>query len=282
MSRQTKFNLKFPKGGLCIKVHLQKSYEEKTGFKQTYVDPEGENRQVRTVKVLAKDDNIPRQLDELEMLIPWAEVGTSFPYRDEDGRERLLPIDDRVKGKLFIKSDVMAIVGFLDFRLISPRMYDGNHYFLKIQADSKTKSTCKTDRQGYSLLHYIVSTCGKVIVVKFVSGDREKFAVIYNEGECMMMSTIIHATYNREAPEIELEPILEGEKYAEKLLKTFGLQSLADVDMEDQYEILIKSYIEEEKERLRGGGGTDKPKIRAKLKSPVSLADDFFAQVDSM
>ena len=281
MSRQTKFNLKFPKGGLCIKISLQKAYEEKTGFKQTYVDSKGENRQVRTVKALVKDDNVPKQLDELELVIPWSDVQTSFPYRDEDGRERLLPIDDTVKGKLFTKSDVMAIVGFLDFRTITPRMYDGNHYFLKIQADSKTKSTSKTDRQGYSLLHYILSACDKVIIVKFVSGDREKFAAIYSEEQCMMMSTIVHTTYNREAPEVALEPVLEGKKYAEKLIKTFGLKSLTEVSMDDQYELLIKGYIEDEQARMRGDIKTD-PKIRAKIKKHISLADDFFMQIDNM
>ena len=279
MSRQTKFTLKFPKGGLSLKVSLQKAYEAKTSFRQTFVDADGVNRTVRTIKVLVQEDNKPKSLEELDQIVPWGQVEKSYPYRDEDGRERLLPIDTKVTGKLYSKSDVMSIVGFLDASSVSPRMYDGNHYFLKIQADSKTKETHRVDRQAYTLIHYIISEYNKLILVKFVSGDREKFAIIYREGGGLMLSTVLHETYQREAPETEREKLTDAKKYAEKLIATFSIRGLDPAELQDNYELMLQNYIEEERERIRSGVRT---KARPKPKSPVTLEEDFFAQIESL
>ena len=102
MSRQTKFTLKFPKGGLTVKVTIAKSSEGKTTLRQTYIDAKGENRQVRTVKVLAKDDVKPSSVEDIEQVVPWNQVQSSFPYHDEDtDQEVLLPLDDRTKCQVF-------------------------------------------------------------------------------------------------------------------------------------------------------------------------------------
>jgi non-homologous end joining protein Ku len=283
MSRQTKFDLTFPQGGLSVKVGISKSSDAKTGLRQTYEDEAGDNRQVRTAKVLTIDDVKPQSLEDIEKVIPWNAVQSSFPYRDEeDGQERLLKLDDKAQCQLFKKSNRMNVVGILDQTAVTPNMYSGDHYFLTIQVDSKSKKAEKIDQQGYSLIFYILAECEKVVLVKFVSGDREKFGVIYRVGDGLMLSVLIHSNYQREAPEVERLPMpkVMAKAHSEKMLAMFALRRLDADTMMDKYEDSLKAYIEDLK--VIAKGGKIKAKTKFKSKSPVSYDLDFFSQLDSL
>lgn len=278
MSRQSKFTLKF-KGGLAIKINIAKSSDPKTSLRQTFPDESGENRSVRTVKVLAIDDVKPQSLEDIEKVIPWNAVQTSYPYRDEeDGHERLLHLDDKVRCKIFTKSEFMNFIGFLDNGEITPNMYAGDHYFLKIQVDTKSKKACKVDEQGYSLLYYILAEHDKAGMVKFISGDREKFGVIYRVGDGLMLSLLIHNNFQRAAPEVERIPLLKATALADKMLSNFSLRGFDPEMTNDRYEAMLKTYIDELTHIAAGG----KIKPRLKIKTPVSFEDDFFSQLESL
>lgn len=298
MSRQTNFDLKAPAGGLTVKIVLQKTTDECMSFTQTYPDEEtGQPRQVRTAKVLAINDVTPRSLEDVERVIPWNSVQKSHSYRDADGVPQLMCVEEALKGKVFTKSSVMAIVGILDASQIRPRMYDGSHYFLNVQSDSKTKSAAKIDRQGYGLYYYLCRNYEKVIFVKFISGEREKFAVIYADDECLMLSILIHETYQRAPPEVTMEPVASeasGNAAAEKLIKIFSLPELDPDMLQDSYELWIKQYLEEMRELQQeaaedtsgaasGSGSSGGARVLPKLRvQPVSLDDDFLAQIGKL
>ena len=279
MSRQTKFTVKFPKGGLTVKISIQKSSEAKTTLRQTFVDDSGVNRQVRTVKVLAKDDVKPTSVSDIEKVIPWNAVQSSFPYHDEDtDQEVLLPLDDRTRCQVFSKSEYMNGVGFVDQSQITPNMYAGDHYFVKVQVDSKTKKSAAGDVQGYSLLYFTLSQHSKMFMVKFISGDREKYGVLYPVGDGLMMSTIIHHNYQRSAPAVPKVALPKAKEHSRKMLTAFELPTFMPDITEDRYEEALLAYIEELKRIAKGG----KAKMRARPKKPVSYEEDFFSQLDAL
>jgi hypothetical protein len=279
MSRQTKFIMKFPKGGLTVKIAIGKSNEPKTTLRQTYVDDSGVNRQVRTVKVLAKDDVKPSSVADIEQVIPWNQVQSSFPYHDEDtDREMLLPLDDKTRCKVFSKSDYMNGVGFVRQCEITPNMYAGDHYFVKVQVDSKSKKSAAGDVQGYSLLYFTLCQHEKMFMVKFISGDREKYGVLYPVGDSLMMSTIIHHNYQRSAPTVPKVALPKAKEHSRKMLSAFELATFMPAMTEDRYEDALLGYIEELKRIAKGG----KAKMKARTKQPVSYDEDFFSQLDAL
>jgi non-homologous end joining protein Ku len=238
MSRQEKFELKFPSGGLTVHIRIKKATEAKESFCQTV-----EGRPVRTVRILAKDDVKANSVEDIEKVLPWFGGDSTYKYHDEDGLEQMLIIDKTIMDKLFMKSATMTIIGFIDQRAISPRMYDGYHYFMELQVDSKSKTTSINDRQAYSILHGVCVIENKCILVKYVSGDREKFATVYPDGDKLMMSNIIHQNYQREGSEIIREQIPDVAQYAKALLSKFALRELDKNILFDQYELKLKEYI---------------------------------------
>lgn len=274
--------MKFLNGQLPIKVRISKAFEEKTSFCLTYPDDAGETRSVRTVRVIAANDVSPKSVEDIEKVVPWTQAQRSYEYCNEEGVRCLLPVDEYLT-KMNTKSETMTILGIVDASSITPRMYDGNHYFLSVQVDSKSKKSGKADRQGYTLLHYICTEERKNVLVKFLSGEREKFAVIYADGEGLMMSLLLHSTYQRDAPEHELEVMSNPAPLAAKLIKAFGLRSVDPDMIEDTYESTLKGYLEELQELAQEEAKTDGPVPKGKpvlKKKIIADPDDFFAQVD--
>ena len=157
-------------------------------------------------------------------------------------------------------------------------MYAGNHYYLNTQVDSKSKKSATVDQQGYSLIFYIIAELKKVLLVKFVSGDREKFGIIYGIGESLMISTLIHNNYQRATPDNERLPLPKAKEHAEKMLSKFSIRRFDPSSTDDKYEDSIKKYIEDLKLVAKGG----KIKATFKHKSPVCYDQDFFSQLDSI
>lgn len=274
MSRQTKFTLKFPKG-LTIRIRINKSTEAQTGFKSTY-----KGRQIRMVKVLAKDDIKPKQVSDIEEIIPWNDTVPAYSYQDEEtGEAKLLYLDEKAKCAIFKKSEFMNGVGFIDVAEITPNMYAGDHYFIDVQKESKAKTAAESDVQGYSMLFYILKEHKKMFLTKFVSGDREKFAVIYAVGDGLMLSTIIHQNYQRPPPTVSRIPLPKAKDRAAKMLAAFSLRRFDPATTNDIYEETIEKYIEALKEVSKDG----KIKIKSKFKIPVATYnDDFFSQLDAL
>lgn len=264
---------------MSIGIQLQKSFEGKTGLKQTFVDSAGVNRQVRTIKALTVDDVKPSTLADVEEVISWSDVQSSYAYKDEDtGEAMLLHLDDKTVAKIFKKSEVMMSLGFVDRDEITPDMFAGDHYFVTIQVDSKTKTSNTSSNQGYSLLFFILKEHRKMFLVQFISGDREKFAVIYAVGDGLKMSTIIHSNYQREAPTVSRIPMPNAKSHAEKLIKACNITRFDPSVTNDMYEDSLLKYIDEKKKEVKGG----KLKVRAKARSPVSYEVDFFSQLDAL
>lgn len=272
MSRQEKFDLKFSEGGLTAHIRIKKATEAKESFSQTV-----EGRPVRTVRILAKEDVKANSVDDIERVLPWFGADSTYKYHDEDGQEQMLVIDKSIMDKLFMKSSTMNIIGFVDKNAISPRMYDGFHYFVELQVDSKSKTTSINDRQAYSILHYVCVTEQKCILVKYVSGDREKFALIYPDSDKLMMSNLIHENYQRDGVEVPREQIPNIDQFAKMLLDTFSIRKLDKNTLIDQYELKLKEYIESMKQ---APGAVKLPfKITTE---PLNKADDFLSMLMSL
>lgn len=286
MSRRTKFVLQLPSGGLKAKIAIAKATSEKTGFTRTYVDEDtGKITKVRRVDIVPKEDGIkPENPDDIEKIIPWGSGTSCFPYTDEEGEKQLLTIDKEVLGKLYKSGDVMKVVSFLPATEISPCQYDGYHYFVSPQYDRKTKEVERNDQQAYSLLLYTMKLKDQVMLVKFVSADREKNAVIYPHGDIMMMSILFHSNYQREAPKVQSIDLPKAQALADKLIAKFGAERYNPEITEDQVEARLKEYIEQrkEEERLKKSGVKPKKKLTLKPVKTQSLEDDFLSQLESI
>jgi non-homologous end joining protein Ku len=280
MSRQRKFTLKF-KAGLTINIGIAKSFGEKVGCVQTKIH-DGKNKQVRTVKVIPSevdgDPVKPTSIELIDEVIGWTDVESSYRYKDEDGNEKLLSMDKKLIEKLFSKSEYMKVVGFMDSSSIAPNMYAGDHYFVKV-AVGKSKEPEPADVKVYSLLYHILCTKGQHLLTTFVSGDREKYGVMYCVGDGLMFSTLIHSNYQREAPEVERCAVPKAEIHTEKMLKLFTVKRFDPTALPDRYEEQVGKYIESLKEHARTG----KIRVVTRVKKvAVAEDDDFFGLLDAM
>jgi non-homologous end joining protein Ku len=280
MSRQTNFTLKF-KAGLELDVSLAKSFGEKIGCVQTKMH-NGKNKQVRTVKVVPKEQDgepiKPVKVDDIDEVIGWTDVESSYRFKDEEGKERLLPMDKKAIDAIFTKGKPMTVVGFVEPDRITPNMYSGDHYFFSVKVDSKTKKPAESDVKAYSLMYYILSERNHVILTKFVSGDREKFAVIYCVGDGLMLSILIHHNYQRPAPQVKRVPLPKAEDHATKMLKIFKILRFDYATLVDRYEEQVRAYIESLKETAITG----KVRVQACIKKPVQADDDFLGLLDAI
>lgn len=279
MSRQRKFDLRF-KAGLSFSITIAKSFGDQQGLKQTKFH-QGKNKQVRTVKVIPKEVDgepvKPVTVDDIDEVIGWTDVESSYEYIAEDGEKVLLPMDKKALESMFSKSEYMTAIGFTATSNIKPRMYSGNHYFVTPQVDRKERRAKPSDVKAYSLIHAVLSVGDTVLLVKFVSGDREKFAVISADGDVLMMSLLIHSNYQRDAPVVDLSSVAAPQ--IEKMKKLFSVRRFNPGDYVDRYEEQVQAYIDDLKEEERTG----KKRVKARPRvAPVQDADDFLSILDSM
>jgi len=273
MSRQTKYDLKI--GTITCRIGLHKSFEATTVFCQGL-----KGRQVRTIKVLATDDATPSTLEDIEELVPWADLDTYYPYKDEDGMMKLIPIDKKAIQALFINSSTMITIGAIDKDAIKPYMFDDAHYFINVQRDTKTKTIYGPDQKVYTVIYHYLNDKKKYLLVKFISSNREKFAVIYADPETngLRMSLIIHSTYQRTRDVDNLVDIPDAVTYGDKLFKSFALRHVDSSEIVDDYEEKIRKYIDEYKKE----GETSARRFVIKIGKAKSADVDILDQIAAM
>ena len=87
----------------------------------------------------------------------------------------------------------------------------------------------------------------KYMMVKFISANREKFAVIYADPDSagLRLSILIHSTYQRTRNVSHLMEITDVLKFGDKLFEKLQLRSLDSDKIIDDYEERIRAYIDE-------------------------------------
>ncbi len=275
---KTKFDLKFPysKGGLSVKIVIGKAFDPKAGFLQGI-----EGRQVKTVKVLARDDVKPLERDDIERLIPWTSVESYYPYKQPDGTVKLLPIDVNTIKKIYQNSSTMSVISIVPMGSIKPSMYDGSHYFVRVQKESKSKILSADDQKIYTILYYGLLEKDNGILVKYISYNREKFAILYadHESKGLMMAHILHSTYQRSAPAPHLIKMGDPVKYSNALFKDLHESYVSPETIEDTYEAKIKSHIAR-LEIESSSSSKSKSKISLKMKPEcVTTEPDILDQI---
>jgi len=271
MSRQTKYELMFPKGIKCA-IALQKSTEATTGFKQGK-----DGRSVRTIKVLTTDDAKPTSLEDIEELVEWGELQTYFPYRDESGEASLLEIDKKALQAMFKNSNSMKVEGTMTKTCVMPFMFTDSHYFVNVQRNTKTKTLPAADLKVYTVIYHYLMKKDLYLLVKFISSNREKYAVLYADpaSSGIRMSILVHSTYQRERNGKYMTKVADPVMYGEKLFKEMELSELDPEDIKDDYEERVRKYIEESRERVKGG----RPRERIKVEKTVSTEVDILDQI---
>ncbi len=278
MSRQTKFTLTFRGGALQVKVGLIKSFDAPVGLKSTY----GGGRAIRMVKILTKDNAPATCIEDIEMIVPWSDTVPAFPYvDDETGESKLLIMDEKTQCSIFKKSEFMNAMGFIDAAEVTPNMFTGDHYFVNLQKESKAPAPAEGDVQAYSLLFYLLKEHKRMLLINFISGEREKFGVMHAVGDGVMLSVIIHHNYQRSAPKVSRIPLPKAEAHAAKMLSAFSLRRFDPITTSDKYEENIRAYIEQLKEHAKSSdsGG----KVKAKMKTvQVQQTNDFFSRLEAL
>ena len=280
MSR-SKYELVFPltKCNITCKIYISRSFDSKTGFCQ------GKNgRQVRTVKVLARDDAKPTDRSDIEELVPWETVETYYPYKQVDGTVKLLAIDTSVLKKIYQNSAKMSLISIIPMKSIRPSMYDGSHYFVRVQKAPKTRTIFPEDQKIYTILYHGLLERNHAILVKYISYNREKFAVLYSDpmSSGLMMANIFHSTYQRDFPASQLAKILDPTKYSNVLFNGLIKPDITDDNIADTYETRLNAYIDSIKE-FHDTSKTGKFKIgKINIKHIVSTETDILDQIMGM
>lgn len=279
MSRQTKFEIELIPGNaqLRVSVQLEKSTDDqRISFKSTY-----DKRPIRMIKVLIRDDEEkPTAVADIEKIVPWNGTVSAYAYQDEEtGGKKLVYLEEKDKCSIFKQSNLMKTISIINAEEVTPNMYAGNHYFVELQKGNKSKVPAQTDQQGYSLLYFILNDYKKMLLVKFVSGDREKFAVIYPVGNILMLSTIIHYNYQRQAPNVSRIPLPKAKAHAEALIAKLSQRRFDYSVATDKYHEALTAYIEQLKNADKGGKVKIIPRIKKQF--PVD-ENDFFSAMDAL
>jgi len=292
MSRARHLEIELPGGIVRMNVTLNKSFGDKTGFKMTWTDPDTkETRTVNTVRVISMEQGMkPTDVVDIQKVLKWTEPGSSYEYTDEEGEKRLLPIDKTLLNKIFKANSKLRVQSFIPLEEFSFADLAGDHYCLTPRVDRKTKSADTNDLQGYALMHWILKNRKQVMEVKFISGDREKIGVIYARGETLMLSTVIHSTYQRPVPDnLGLDKLKEvvlpnPEALADKLLGKFGAPARDPKTTKDVYEEKLQKYIVDlkEQERLKREGKTIIKRPVIKPMKPQSDGGDLFTMLANL
>lgn len=275
MSRQTKFDLTFPNGFKALVV-LQKSSESKTVCHQGV-----DGRQVRTIKVLTVDDVKPAGLDDIESLVEYSDLKSYYPYRDESGETVLIEVDKKALQALYKSSNSMLVQGTLDQTELKPHMFDNGHYFVQCQVDSKSKTVAPGDQQMYTIIYHYLLHTNQYLLVKFISANREKFAVLYPDpaSHGMRMSILLHSSYQRSrtVERSHLVDIVNVLRYGHKLFGDLKLDQLDPDSIIDDYESKLKEYIEQCK-----NAGPGERKITLTLRRPVTTEPNLLDALMSL
>jgi len=268
MGHVTKYDL-IIRPGIVFKISIKKASDSKTSFKQ------GKNgRCLRTVRVLAKDDNTPTSISDIETVISWDDIESMYAYRDpENGEERYLPIDKTVIKSLYPNSNNMRVVGSYMKSTMNPMDFDGYHYFVEAQPEPKTKQPAERDIQGYNLLYKGMHETDQILLVSYVSYNREKYAYLYPQDGGLTLSNIYHSTYMRErermTDNIEIPNV---SVLFNKLTSAHMKRGSRDPEViRDSCEEKLRQYIDDAK------NGIKKP-LKLVLK-PQVRTDDLFSQI---
>lgn len=271
MSRQTKYEL-LVRTGIKGKITLTKTSDAKTPFKQGK-----DGRCLRTVRVLAKEDATPTCTDDIEYVVAWADIESMYAYRDpETGEEKYLPVDKKAITSMYTNSNNMQVIGIHNLSDINPMMYDGYHYFIGIQKDSKTKEMSSSDIQFYSLLYQGLSSGHQCMLVKYISSNRPKFAIIHPVGEGLTMSNLTHSTYMRERDPVKQIVIPNVSALFNKLIRPLIKRKVDIDDLVDECELNLKKYINDLK-----SGKPSLPKLTL-MSRPVTMELSLLEQISAL
>ncbi len=129
-------------------------------------------------------------------------------------------------------------------------------------------------------MYYICKTLKQHLLVTFVSGEREKVAAIYEHRGCLMLSVLIHRTYQRKPPLVEMDELPSNiEVLSKKLVAAQKLQSLPEDAMEDKYEARVAEYITKSREQVKATGTIKPIKLRP---APKREEHDFFSMLATL
>lgn len=279
MSRQSKYTLTFQKfNKIECKIAICKSTDDPEGFHQGK-----DGRLVKTVKVLTKDDVVATDISTIEQIVPWAELEHYLTYRD-DGIMKMIKVDKGFLTSQFQKSDVMKVISLVPLSGISPRMYEGHHYFVYVQKDSKTKTAKESDKQVYSIIYDGLNSRKSAFIIRFVDSNKIKYGALYVDSteNALMFSILIYSNYQRksDADKISASLVqLPKEQIGiltNNLLKVVpspedGVLECTSDCIQDIYQIEVDKYLE----KLKSGQDEQIAKltIKTEVQTEFSVLD---------
>ena len=270
MSRATKYELTFLRG-IKVKISLYKTYGESTDLHRGK-----SGRLLRQINVLAVDDATPLSKDDIEQVVPWSDIESYYSYRDDDGMTHLLRVDKNLLKSVYKNSDCMSVIGVIPMSEIRSFVFDGYHYFISVQRDKKTKAMNPADQKVYTIIHDWLYQKAKILLVKYISSNREKFALISADAAGLTLSNIIHSTYQRERPTTDLIVIPDSVSYGDKLFSGLDMRTLKPENIVDTFEQDLRDYIDRAK--TEPATEDNRPKLRLKIRTAeIDILDQIMA-----
>jgi hypothetical protein len=118
------------------------------------------------------------------------------------------------------------------------------------------------------------------MMVKFISSNTEKYAVIYPQGGGLTLSILLHSTYLRERPEVHNLDIPNAGRLLNKITAPLVKPSIDISELSDQAETKLREYITALKSPDESVA--TKFKIRLKAQAPIQVEKDLLAQLMAM
>ena len=194
MSRATKLTIDFL-NGIKTLIRLSATNGDTTcSLKQGY-----HGRPVRTIKALPREGletiSCP---EDIECVVPWSQLQHLYVHPDADSGElQYLEVDSQLVKSMYPSSETIRVIAVIPRSELKCSLFEGHHYFVSVQGDTKTHQLYTDDQKVLSVLYHGLVAQNQVVIGKYVSANHEKCCAIYPEDGGLVMSVLNPSNFLR-------------------------------------------------------------------------------------
>jgi hypothetical protein len=178
-------------------------------------------RRINMINVLpAEGIEKINSVSDIQMVVGWQDLETMYEMgQTSDGKPKYVTVNKKSIQAMYPNSTNLTVSRTVRLSDIPPCHYDGGHYFMDLycKKQGKVRIDNPEHKQLYRALHAHLKTSGLALIVRYVTSNRPHIGVVYATNECIRMSGLIDANFQRERHP-DLLPLTEEEKAIGPLL----------------------------------------------------------------
>ena len=194
MSRATKLTIDFL-NGIKTRIRLSATNGDTTcSLKQGY-----HGRPVRTIKALPREGlETISSPEDIECVVPWSQLQHLYVHPEPDsGDLEYLEVDSQLIKSMYPSTETIRVISVIPISQLKRSLFEGHHYFISVQGDTKTHQLYTDDQKVLSVLYHGLVEQEQAVIGKYISANHEKCCAIYPEDGGLVMSVLNPSNFLR-------------------------------------------------------------------------------------